>query len=193
MLHSVRSYINNDGVVRVSQLNVLRVNKIMTMLFEEMRTFSDNERDLPIVWNVMHMYSSSQLAKIIALNRGMDMELASIAAAIHDIAVIVTKKTDGHAQKAEMYVRDIIDKYNNKWREDSSFITKEEENMIVNAITKHSDKETYSKDPFVELLKDVDSIDRYLHGVKSEGAYIERCNRVMKELGIESLDITQIS
>lgn len=45
-------------------------------------------------------------------------------------------------------------------------------------------KETYTNDSFVELLKDVDSFDRYLHGVKTEGAYLERCNRVMKELGI---------
>jgi len=169
----------------VSQLNVVRVNKIITMLFEEMRTFSDDERDVPIVWNVMHMYSSSQLAKIIALRRGMDMELASIAAAIHDITVIVTKKTDGHAEKAEIYVRDIIEKYNNQWSENNSFITKAEEDLLVNAITKHSEKDTYSNDSFVELLKDVDSIDRYLHGIKTEGAYIERCNRVMKELCIE--------
>lgn len=169
----------------MSQLNVVRVNKIMTMMFEEMRTFSDDERDLPIVWNVMHMYSSSQLAKIIAMRRGIDMELASIAAAIHDIAVIVTKKTDGHAIKAERYVREVVDKYNNQWSEGASFITKEEEDMLVNAIIKHSDKETYSDDPFVELLKDVNSVDRYLHGVKTEGAYLERCNKVLNELGIE--------
>jgi len=169
----------------VNQLNVVRVNKIISMLFEEMRTLSDDERDLPIVWNVMHMYSSSQLAKIIALRRGIDMELASIAGAIHDIAVIVTKKTDGHAKKVEMYVRDVIDKYNNKWSGNIPIITKEEESLLVNAITKHSDKEIYSNDLFVELLKDIDSIDRYLHGIKTEGAYIERCNRVLKELGIE--------
>jgi uncharacterized protein len=57
--------------------------------------------------------------------------------------------------------------------------------MLIDAITKHSDKETYSNDSFVELLKDIDSMDRYLHGIKTEGAYLERCNRVMKELGIK--------
>lgn len=45
--------------------------------------------------------------------------------------------------------------------------------MIINAIIKHSDKETYSNDSFVELLKDIDSVDRYLHGIKSEDAYLE--------------------
>jgi uncharacterized protein len=49
----------------------------------------------------------------------------------------------------------------------------------VNAIIQHSDKETNLGDSFVELLKDVDSLDRYLHGIKSEGAYLERINRVL--------------
>lgn len=170
----------------MSQLDVKRVNKIISMLFEEMKLLSDDERDLPVVWNVMHMYSSSQLAKIIALSRGIDIELAAIAGGIHDIATIVTKKTDGHAQKSEIYVRELIDKYNNKWREDLPVVTKEEENLLVNAIINHSYKESYSEDKFIELLKDVDSLDRYLHGVKTEGEYLIRCKRVLKELGIEN-------
>ena len=102
----------------MGQLNVKRVNCILVMLFEDMRGASDEGRDLPIKWNMMHMYSSSQLAKIIALRRGMDMELASIAAAIHDIAVIVTKKRENHAERAEKYVREIIEEFNNKINEE---------------------------------------------------------------------------
>lgn len=64
-------------------------------------------------------------------------------------------------------------------------MTKEEEDMLVNAIVQHSEKDVYTSDPFVEFLKDVDSLDRYLHGAKTEGAYLERCNRVMEELGIK--------
>lgn len=168
-------------------LNVKRINRIVSMLFEEIRSLSDEGRDLPIRWNVMHMYSSSQLAKLLALRKGLNMELASIAAAIHDIAVIVTKKTEGHAEKAEKYVRDFIEKYNKSILEKNiQIITDEEEALLINAIIKHSDKKTYSDDPFVELLKDVDSLDRYLHGIKSEGAYLERCTKVFNEFGIET-------
>ncbi|MDW7656725.1 MAG: HD domain-containing protein [Bacillota bacterium] len=170
----------------MGQLIVKRVNRILSMLFDEMRTLSDDERDLPIRWSVMHMYSSAQLAKLLALRRGMDVELASIAAAIHDIATVVTKKSEGHAERAEKYVREAIDRYNNnQWRGNIPVITEEEEDMIVNAIVQHSDKETYSGDSFVELLKDIDSVDRYLHGIKSEGAYLERCTRVLQELGVQ--------
>ena len=67
----------------------------------------------------MHMYSSSQIAKILALRRGLDMKLASIAAAIHDIAVIITKRAQGHAENAEIYVREVVAKYNNnEWHKD---------------------------------------------------------------------------
>lgn len=166
-------------------MNVTRLNKILEILYAEMNGLSDEGRDLPLLWNVMHMYSSLQLAKLLALRRGIDMEVAAIAAALHDIAVIVTKKRENHAEKADKYVRDVIERYNNgPWTEHPK-ITKEEEDMIVNAIIKHSDKETYSDDSFVEFLKDIDSLDRYLHGVKTEGAYLERCTRVLNELGID--------
>lgn len=154
------------------------------MLFEDMKNLSDEGRDLPMRWNIMHMYSCSQLAKIIALRRGMDIELAPIAAAMHDIAIVATKKAEGHAKRAEAYIRDAINKYNNEWSKGLSPITEEEEDMLVDAIAKHSDKETYSDNSFIELLKDIDSVDRYLHGVKTEGAYLERANRVLKELGV---------
>jgi hypothetical protein len=29
-------------------------------------------------------------------------------------------------------------------------------------------------------------LDRYLHGIKSEGEYLERINKVLKELGIDA-------
>lgn len=168
----------------MAQLNVKRVNSLLVTLFEEMRYLEDEGRDLPIKWNMMHMYSSSQLAKILALRRGMDMELASIAATLHDIAVIMTKKRDNHAERAEEYVRQAIKDFNNRNGEKLGRINDEEVELLVKAISQHSNKEEYTQDSFVELLKDIDSLDRYLHGIKSEGAYIERCKKVFNELGI---------
>lgn len=168
----------------MAQLNVKRVNRLLVTLFEEMRYLDDEGRDLSIKWNMMHMYSSSQLAKIIALRRGMDMELASIAATLHDIAVIVSKKKDNHAERAEEYVRKAIKEFNDKNGEKLGKINDEEVELLIKAISQHSNKEEYTDDLFVELLKDIDSVDRYLHGIKSEGAYVDRCRQVFKELGI---------
>jgi len=164
--------------------HVKRLNRILAMLLSEMKDLTDEGRDLPVRWNIMHMYSSSQLAKLLAIHRGMDAEMAGIAAALHDIGVVMTKKHEGHAEVAPQYVYDFLEKYNRESEGRLPEVIKEEMDTIVNAILQHSEKEIYSDDPFVELLRDVDSLDAYLHGVKIEGGRLERSKRVMKELGI---------
>lgn len=164
---------------------VRRLNRILTMLLADMKDLSDEGRDLPIRWSIMHMYSSSQLAKILAMRRGIEPELAGIAAALHDIGVVMTKKHEGHAEAAKRYVDDFIEKFNFEWETELPKVTQEEKEEILKAIVQHSEKEIYSEDQFVELLKDVDSLDRYFHGVKTEGAHLERCNKVMRELRLK--------
>ena len=131
------------------------------------------------------MYSSSQLAKLLAIRRGIDPELAGIAAALHDIGVVMTKKHEGHAEAALPYVYDFVERYNRESGTKLSTMIQEETEAIVKAVVQHSEKELNSNDPFVELLRDVDSLDAYLHGVEIEGGRLERCKKVMKELGIE--------
>ncbi|MBM4307451.1 MAG: HD domain-containing protein [Deltaproteobacteria bacterium] len=164
--------------------SVRRLNRILAMLLSEMKGLNDEGRDFPIRWNIMHMYSSSQLAKLLAIHRGMDPELAGIAAALHDIGVVMTKKHEGHAEAATPYVYNFIERYNQESGMKLSKMTQEEVEAIVKAIVQHSEKEITSDDPFVELLRDVDSIDAYLHGVEIGGGRLERCKRVMKEIGI---------
>ena len=168
----------------IEPFSVKRLNRILTMLLYDWRDLSDEGRDFPIRWNIMHMYSSSQIAKILAIRRGLNPELAGIAAALHDMGVVLTKKHEGHAQAGEKYVHDFIRRYNAKGEMKLPPITDEERDQILKAIFHHSEKENDSSDPFVELLKDVDSLDRYLHGVKTAGAHLARCKRVIEELGL---------
>jgi uncharacterized protein len=168
------------------RLSVRRLNRILTMLLADMKDLTDEGRDFPIRWNIMHMYSSSQLVKLLAMHRGIEPELAGIAAALHDIGVVMTKKHEGHAEGAEKYVYEFLEKYNIESGKKLPPVTKEEMEKVVKAIVKHSDKEANSNDPFVELLKDVDSLDGYLHGGKAEGARLERCKRTMEELRIKA-------
>jgi len=174
--------VNNNDIK--SSTNVKRLNRILSMLIAYMKDLDDEDRDIPIRWNIMHMYSSSQIAKLVAMKRGLDMEVASIAAALHDIGVVLTKRQKNHAQNAENIVAEFIKKYNTEARKDLPEITEEETSMIIKAIIHHSEKDDFSDDPMVELLKDVDSIDRYLHGVKSKGIYLKRSIKVIKELNL---------
>jgi uncharacterized protein len=176
---------NEKKNVIQERLPVRRLNRILAMLLLEMKDLNDEGRDLPIRWSLMHMFSSSQLAKLLAIHRGIDPELAGIAAALHDIGVVMTKKHKGHAEAAPPYVYDFLRRYNRESGTRLSKVTEEEMEAVVKAVVQHSEKELNSNDPFIELLRDVDSIDAYLHGVKIEGGRLERSKGVMKELGIE--------
>lgn len=167
-------------------MNVKRLNGILQMLFEEMNALTNEGKELPVLWDVMHLYSSLQIAKILAMKRGLNSELAAITAAFHDIGVVVTKKTTNHAQNAEKYIREIIQCYNKNITNDRLQITKEEYEIIINAVLKHSEVETFSDDLYVELLKDVDSFDKHLHGIDTDGYCIIRSKKVIEELGLNS-------
>jgi uncharacterized protein len=167
-------------------MKVKRLNIILEMLFEEMNVLINEGKELPVLWNVMHLYSSLQVAKILAMKRGLDLELAAITAAFHDIAVVVTTKTSDHAHNAEKYVREIIRCYNEKITNNHMQITEEELEIIINAVTKHSEIEIVSENSYVELLKDVDSFDKYLHGIETEGYFLVRSKKVIKELGLNN-------
>ena len=165
-------------------MNVKRLNGILEILFEEMNRCGNEAKELPVLWNVAHIYSSLQVAKILAMKRGLNLELAAIIAALHDIAVIRTKKTKDHSKNAEKYIRNIIQEYNNNINNTRLQVTEEELGIIINAVIKHAQKEIFSDELYVELLKDVDSLDMYLHGVKTSEDCILRSNKAIEELGI---------
>src|SRR5512139_559705 len=101
---------------RGDRFPVRRLNRILTMLLSEMKDLSDEGRELPMRWHIMHMYSSSQLAKILALRRGLNPELAGMAAALHDLGLVMTKIDEGHAEAAEKHVRDFFERYHARTR-----------------------------------------------------------------------------
>jgi uncharacterized protein len=165
-------------------MDVKRASSLQKMLLGEWKSLTNEGREIKIEWDIMHMYSSAQIAKFLALKRGINPELAAIAAALHDIAVVETMKTENHDEIAESYVREAVERYNCGPGTKLPKITEEEVKLLVQAITRHSNKSNNSGDELTELLRDAYSIDRYLHGVKTEGAYMERCQKVMKEFGL---------
>jgi uncharacterized protein len=167
-------------------MKVKRLNKILEMLFEETNVLINEGGDLPVLWDIMHLYSSLQVAKIIAMKRGLDFEIAAIAAALHDVAVVVTKKTEDHAKNGEKYARQIIHDYNQTITNDKFLITNSELEIIANSVEKHSEVEIFSEDSYAELLKDVDSFDKYLHGIETNGYFLMRSKKVIEELGLQN-------
>ena len=141
------------------RLDVKRLNRILGNLYSEFRLLEDNDRELPMKWSTMHMYTTSQLGTLIAIKKGLDPELLGIIAALHDIGAVRTKKRENHAMNASEFVYEIINEYNTKWRGNLDIITEEEQAIIHDAVINHSDKETVTDNPYIETMKDIDSLD----------------------------------
>ena len=168
----------------MDRLEIKRVNRLQTMLINEWKDLDFNDRPIRLEWNIMHMYSCTQIAKMVAMKRGLDVELAAIIATLHDLAVVEGRFREDHDRLAGSYVVGAIERYNEQHRGDLAPITEEETEIILNAIITHSAKETMTELPYVELIKDVDSLDRYLYGLETEGAYATRTHRLLDEMKI---------
>lgn len=169
------------------KLNVERLKRIQSYLLKEMKIMTDDDRDLPMKWSIMHMYSSTQLASLMALKKGLNPETAGLIACLHDIGSVMTGKRQNHAENAEPFVRDIINKYNNEFRYNLPEISDGELELIVEAVVSHSNKGDYTNKPYVELMKNVDSLDRYLHGINTTGDHYERL-----KIGFELFELGDI-
>lgn len=168
-------------------LPVWRLNRIVAIIQQRLAKLTEEDRELPITWSVMHMYSTMQIAKLVALRRGLNPELAALTCAFHDIYSLLEGKTEDHGVKAEQYIREIISEYNSEHRELLPEITAVEQEQIIIAVKNHSDKISIDDDSYGKLLKDVDSIDSYLHGMTPgrKSGRIPRGNEVLNEFAIE--------
>jgi hypothetical protein len=147
----------------------------------------DSQRESSIIWELKHSTGCCQIARILAQKRGIDVTISETAALLHDIYVIVEGKYSGHAQHGAPLAKDILEKV-------GGFSPKQIA-TIVNAIAHHSEKEIYSDDPYIELVKDVDVFDcslyrgaeGYYHLHKPEPIfreYYKRVQAVRAELGL---------
>ena len=98
---------------------------------------------------IVHLYGVSLAATMIAKKRGLDPELASMAAMLHDLYAYKSGSYDDHAHKGAELAREILDRL--------ALTTQEETETICSAIYHHDDK--YDMDgPMDEALKDADVI-----------------------------------
>ncbi len=99
---------------------------------------------------IAHLYGVSLAATIIAKKRGMDPEIASMAAMLHDLNAYKTGSYDDHAHKGADLAREILGEL--------KLTDETETEMICSAIYHHDDK-LVTDDPMDEILKDADVID----------------------------------
>ena len=102
---------------------------------------------------IAHLYGVSLAATMIAKKRGLDPEIASMAAMLHDLHAYKSGSYDDHAHLGADLAREILGELR---------LTDEAEtDMICSAIYHHDDK-LVTDNPMDEVLKDADVIDHCL-------------------------------
>lgn len=109
----------------------------------------------------IHTYGVSQSCALFAKRRKIDVELASIAGMLHDIALYVENCThQEHAKRSSILAKLIL--------EHTDAFDEKEVLTITNAIALHSNKMERDGSKISELLKDADVLQHYLYNPKIE-------------------------
>lgn len=125
----------------------------------------------------VHLYGVAQFCTLIALKRGENAELATMAGMLHDIYSYAKMDTKDHAHKSAALAREILTLLQ---------ITNDDETkMICDAIYNHSEKEAVHSD-FSEVLKDADVFQHCLYNPMFEIKAHEknRYEKLKAEFGI---------
>ena len=98
---------------------------------------------------IAHLYGVSLAATMIAKKRGLDPEIASMAAMLHDLHAYKTGSYDDHAHKGADLAGEIL--------KELKLTDEAETETICSAIYHHDDKLSVDS-PMDEVLKDADVI-----------------------------------
>ena len=125
-----------------------------------------------------HLHSVALTCALIALKRGEDAELATMAGMLHDFYTYKYKKDfDEHGPKGAVLAREVL--------AELGLTSEEETEMICTAIHNHSDKQG-EFDAFTEILIDADVMQHCLYDITMPVAdrEIDRFTRLCEEFGL---------
>ena len=125
----------------------------------------------------IHLYGVAQACTLIAMKRGQEAELATMAGMLHDFYTYKHRDPRGHAHKGAVLAREVLGELN--------LTTAEETECIYTAIYNHSDKGGRF-DAFTEILIDADVMQHCLYDITMPVAERERdrFQRLCEEFGL---------
>ncbi len=123
-----------------------RLKKLRTYVDQKLNTMADTDKRNSAI---VHLYGVSLAAAMIARKRGLDPEIASMAAMLHDLYAYQSGSYEDHAHKGTELAREVL--------EELSLTDTDETDTICSAIYHHDDK-LVTDGPMDEVLKDADVI-----------------------------------
>jgi len=148
---------------------------------------TDAQRESSKVFELKHSSGCTQVGRVLAEIRGLNKEYAELICVLHDIYVIVKGKYNNHAHLGSPIAERIL--------ENTKKFSPKEIRLIAEAVFHHSDKHIYSKNSYVELAKDADTLDCFLYDNVEDyyiynkppqvaKEYFKRIIKLRKELGM---------
>jgi len=154
----------------------------MTNRIETLRQYIDNAlQGKPDEWRKIaytHLNGVAQACTLLALKRGEDAELATMAGLLHDFYTFRSgQPQDDHARKGALAAREVLDEL--------GLTSPGETDMICTAIHNHSDKGGRF-DAFTEILIDADVMQHCLYDITMPVAEREkdRFQSLREEFGL---------
>jgi len=124
----------------------------------------------------IHLYGVAQNCSMLAIKRGLDVEICTIMGLLHDIYTYKVGYVKEHALLGAIEAENLL--------QDLEFFTEKEIIIIKTAICHHSDKKT-KHDKYSELLKDADVLQNSLYNSTFEIKHRKRLKKAYKTLGIK--------
>lgn len=151
-----------------------RLKELRVYVDNELKQLTDDDKRISAT---AHLYRVSLAATILAKKRGLNEELAPMAAMLHDLHAYKSGSYDNHAHLGADLARSIL--------EELKLTNSDETDIICSAIYHHDDKLVVDS-PMDELLKDADVID---HCFKDSSKPVkekeqQRYESLCKELGL---------
>ena len=156
---------------------VERVREYVNNIFDRIENAEDKRAAY------IHSYGVSQCCALLAIKRGLDLEMAMVIGLLHDVYSYKTGFTDLHSHNGAEMIR-VAFKYSL-----NDLFTENEQTIIKSAIYHHSDKD-HVHDEYDELLKDSDILQRLSFDTTFGWIYGQRLVRTMSELSIPTTNIT---
>lgn len=126
-----------------------------------------------------HLYGVSTLCSLLALKRGLNVELCEVSGMLHDISNYKIGYNNEHARLGSIEARKILN--------DMNCFSEEEIDTICNSIFSHSNKQDIGN-VYEELLKDADVLQHYLYNTSFPVKENEkdRLEKLFIEIGINA-------
>lgn len=146
-----------------------RLKELRKRVDKKLMKMEDDDKRISAI---NHLYGVSLAATLIAKKRGLDPELAAMAAMLHDLHAYKTGSYDDHAHLGAELAREILEKMN--------LTTEEENDIICSAIYHHDDKQSVGS-PMDEVLKDADVMHHIMNDLskpikeKEQARYDKLC------------------